>query len=58
MNDIRIKFSSSMDSSGNLKEYPVVSGSVFSDEYNETLDSATILLDHIRVEDRLTDLQP
>jgi len=58
MNDIRIKFSSSMNSSGNLKEYPVVSGSVFSDEYNETLDSATILLDHIRIEDRLTDLQP
>lgn len=57
MNDIVAEFASSyykdeFDQVA-LKQYHVVAGSVFSDEYNETLDSAVIVLDHIKKEDRL-----
>ena len=38
---------------GDFKEYHVVSGSTFTEEYNETLHSAAILLDHISLQDRL-----
>ena len=38
---------------GDFKEYHVVSGSTFSDEYNETLNSASILIDQVNVKDRL-----
>ena len=35
------------------KTYQVVEGGLLGDEFNETLDSATIILDNIRLEDRL-----
>lgn len=38
---------------GDFKEYHVVSGSTFTEEYNETLHSAAILLDHVSLHDRL-----
>lgn len=43
---------------GDFKEYRVVAGSVFNEEYNETLDSATIVLSQIPKEDRLSDIKP
>lgn len=68
MNDIVAEFASSYYKSGetrpngfslyDLKQYHVVAGSVFSDEYNETLDSATLVLDHVKKEDRLVDIEP
>jgi len=38
-------------------QYEAVAGSVFSDEYNEQLDSAKIILSNISVENRLSNLQ-
>ena len=68
MNDIVAEFASSYYkegetlpesfSVGDLKQYHVVEGSVFSDEYNETLDSAVLVLDHIKVKDRLVNIEP
>lgn len=43
---------------GDFKEYPVVSGSVFNEEYNETLDSASLVLSQIQLNDRLSNLKP
>lgn len=43
---------------GDFKEYPVVSGSVFNEQYNETLDSAVIVLSQVVKEDRLSYIQP
>ena len=43
---------------GDFKQYNVISGSVFNSEYSETLDSATIKLDHVFVEDRLYNIKP
>lgn len=40
------------------KVYDIVTGSVFKEEYNETLDSATIHLTNIEMVDRLEDIQP
>jgi len=40
------------------KEYPVVNGSIFNEEYNETLDSATIVLSQVAKEDRLSNIKP
>lgn len=37
------------------KEYDIVSGATFSEEYNETLDSGSIILDHIS---KIKDLKP
>ena len=45
-------------SAGDLKEYKVVNGSIFSEEYNETLDSGTLLLSQVAKEDRLSDIKP
>lgn len=56
--NIVAQFSCSLDSNGNLKEYRVVSGSIFNEEYNETLDSATLLLSQIHKEDRLSNIKP
>lgn len=53
-NNIFAQFSSSLDSYGNFIDYPVVSGSVFNEQYNETLDSATIVLSQIPKEKRLS----
>ena len=39
----------------NGKEYNVVQGATFSEEYNETLDSGTIILDNV---ERIEDLNP
>lgn len=39
-------------------EYPVVNGSIFNEEYNETLDSATIVLSQITKENRLSYIKP
>lgn len=41
----------------NGKRYQVVSGSVISEEFSETLDSATVVLDNVPKEDRL-ELEP
>lgn len=57
-NNIVAQFACSLDSKGNFKEYRVVSGSVFNEEYNETLDSATLVLSQVKKEDRLTDIRP
>ena len=43
---------------GDFKEYRVVAGSVFNEEYNETLDSATLVLSQIEKEDRLSNIKP
>ena len=56
--NIVAQFSCSLDNNGDLKEYRVVSGSVFNEEYNETLDSATIVLSQVKKEDRLSFIQP
>lgn len=37
------------------KEYDIVSGATFSEEYNETLDSGSIILDHVA---KIKDLKP
>ena len=52
-NKIELTFSSNP-----IKSYYCVSGSVFNDEYNETLDSAVVILDDITSENRLNDLSP
>ena len=39
----------------NNKTYDVVEGLTFSKEYNETLDSATLILDHV---DKINDIKP
>lgn len=59
MHNLVAEFSSKIDSKTKLpKKYRVVSGSVFTECYNETLDNAVIVLSQIFKEDRLTDLQP
>lgn len=55
--NIIAEFSCSLDSSGNFKKYEVVTGSVFNDVYNEELDSASIVLAHIGLENRLVNLK-
>ena len=45
-------------SQGDFKDYQVVNGSIFNEEYSETLDSATIVLSQIHKEDRLIDIKP
>ncbi len=52
MNEITLYFSSNHET-----PYYPVSGSVFTDEFNETLGSATIVLDNISHSDRLTNLE-
>lgn len=42
---------------GDFKDYQVVSGSVFDEEFNETLDSATLVLSQIPKEDRLSKIK-
>ena len=56
-NNIVAQFSCSLDRSGNLIEYPVVSGSVFNEEYNETLDSGTLVLSQVPASKRLSYLK-
>ena len=43
---------------GDFKEYPVVNGSVFNEEYSETLDSGTIVLSQVSKKDRLSYIKP
>lgn len=52
-NDISIYFSSNP-----FTEYKVVSGSIFNKEFSETLDSATVILDYITLENRLRNIKP
>lgn len=56
--NIVAQFSCSLDEHGNFKEYRVVTGSVFNEEYNETLDSGTIVLSQVFKEDRLSNIKP
>lgn len=56
--NIVAQFSCSLDEHGNFKEYRVVAGSVFNDEFSETLDSATIVLSQVKKEDRLSYIKP
>lgn len=56
--NIVAQFSSSLNTNGTFKEYPVVVGSVFNEEYSETLDSATIILSQVAENDRLTNIKP
>lgn len=57
-NNIVAYFSCSLNIDGTFKEYRVVAGSVFNEEYSETLDSATIRLSQIPKEDRLVNIKP
>lgn len=57
-NDIKIEFSSQIGSDGLPIVYNVVSGSTITECFNETLDSAAIVLDHIPLEKRLVNIQP
>ena len=57
-NDIVVEFACSVDENGKFKQYHVVNGSVFNEEYNETLDSATVVLSQIQEADRLLDIAP
>ena len=41
---------------GDFKDYQVVNGSIFNEEYSETLDSATIVLSQVLKEDRLINI--
>lgn len=45
-------------SSNPYKEYKVASGSIFNKEFSETLDSATLILDDLSVENRLVNILP
>ena len=56
--NIIAEFSSSLYLNREPKQYQVVSGSVFNDEYSETLDSGTILLSHVTNDKRLTNIKP
>lgn len=56
--NIIAEFACSLNDDGTFKQYQVVSGSVFNEEYNETLDSATILLSQVAAEDRLSNIKP
>ena len=58
MNDVTIEFASSLNNDGSFKIYHVVAGSTFSFCYNETLDSATVLLSQVSIDDRLLKLKP
>ena len=44
-------------SQGDFKDYQVINGSVFNEEFSEVLDSATILLSQISKYDRLVDIK-
>ena len=57
-NNVVAYFSSSLDDNGHFKEYRAVSGSKFSEEYNETLDSGTLVLSQVRKENRLFTIKP
>ena len=56
--NIIAEFSCSLNSDGTFKKYTVVNGSTFNEEYNETLDSATIVLSQVSKEDRLSNIKP
>lgn len=54
--NIIAEFSCSLDENGVFNKYEVVVGSTFTDQYNETLDSAVILLAHVPEEKRLSQI--
>ena len=56
-NNVVAQFSSSVDRYGYPKEYQVVSGSNFSEEYNESLDSGVLVLSQVKKEDRLSNIK-
>lgn len=56
--NIVAEFACSLNSDGTFKQYRVVNGSIFNEEYNETLDSATLVLSQISKEDRLVNIKP
>lgn len=58
INNIVVQFACSLNEDGTFKEYRAVSGSVFNEEYSETLDSATIVLTQIPLKDRLINIKP
>ncbi len=57
-NNIVVQFACSLNEDGTFKEYRAVSGSVFSEEYSETLDSATVVLSQVPLKDRLVNIKP
>lgn len=57
-NNLVALFSNSLNANGTFKEYKVVSGSVFNEEYNETLDSASLVLSQVELKDRLINIKP
>lgn len=56
--DLIVELACSVDSNGELKQYHIVSGSTFTDCFNETLDSASIIIDQVSVKDRLFNIKP
>ena len=56
--NIVIEFSTSLDENGDFVQYEVANGSVFNFDYNETLDSATVLIPHVKLKDRLWRIKP
>lgn len=56
--DIIVEFSCSLNQDGTFKQYHVVAGSIFREQYNETLDNATIVLAAVKKEDRLYKIKP
>lgn len=57
-NNIVVQFSCSIRSNGEPYEYNVVNGSEFHEEYNETLDSGTIVLSQVPLSMRLRKISP
>lgn len=55
--NIVAQFSCSVNENGDLKVYRAVSGSIFKDEYTETLDSGTLVLSQVSKEDRLSNIK-
>lgn len=55
---IVVQFSCSIGTTGEPLEYRVIEGSIFNEEYNETLDSGTLVLSQISQELRIGLLKP
>lgn len=56
--NLKAQFSSQLNSDGTLKTYQIVSGSTITECFNEQLDSADIILDHVSSTDRLKHIKP
>lgn len=56
-NNIVAQFSSSIGKNGLPKEYNVVEGSIFDEEFSETLDSSVLVLSQVKQEDKLSHIK-